>query len=399
VRTADSIAYRLVSGSVKSRITPAGDDALRRLLQEARSRTQIEGNPAVRRRQLSTLERLSEDYLLEEITTVIQARALTSLADYLTTPRAGRRVPLTEVQRGAIWRVYETFERLRERRGLWTWAAIRRRAAELIQMNGTSEKYDAVVVDEAQDLDATVLRMSVGLSASPESIFVTADANQSIYGSGFRWVDVHADLRFKGRTGVLRKNYRTTREIGEGTQAYLQGGTLDDELVDREYTQSGGLMPVTRTVSAVNAEAELLDAFLRLASRDARQGLGGCAVLVPSENAGRAIAERLRNRGVAATFMAGRELDLERPVVKVITQQSAKGLEFPVVAIGGFLDTPLYPGAPQGEAGERDELQAKQRRVLFVGMTRAMRGLLVAVPVSATSPVFLGMDEPYWNRG
>ena len=35
--------------------------------------------------------------------------------------------------------------------------------------------------------------MLVGLCRAPDRLFVTADANQSIYGSGFRWTDVHAE--------------------------------------------------------------------------------------------------------------------------------------------------------------------------------------------------------------
>jgi len=95
--------------------------------------------------------------------------------------------------------------------------------------------------------------------------------------------------------------------------------------------------------------------FLRVAARDARQGLGACAVLVPSEVAGRALAERLTAADVAAVVMPGRELDLEEPVVKVITLQSAKGLEFPVVAVAGFADGLPQAGGPGAGEEESEE--------------------------------------------
>jgi superfamily I DNA/RNA helicase len=252
------------------------------------------------------------------------------------------------------------------------------------------------VVDEAQDLDATVLRVLVGQTQAADRIFVTAAANQSIYGSGFRWTDVHAELRFQGRTGVLRKNYRTTQEIGEAAQAYLQGGSLDDEVIPRSYAQVGGPLPAFRTARGAAAESDLVASFLKVASREARQGTGACAVLVPSEAAGRALSERLARAGIQSEFMPGRELDLEKSVVKVITLQSAKGLEFPVVAVAGFIDgLPQAGGRGAGEE-ETEEALARQRRVMFVAMTRAMRALLVVGP-DRPWPLFNGFDPQLWN--
>ena len=66
---------------------------------------------------------------------------------------------------------------------------------------------------------------------------------QARLAGGFRWTDVHADLRFQGRTGMLRKNYRSTREIGEAAQDYLQAGALDEQVIERSYAQTGGPLP------------------------------------------------------------------------------------------------------------------------------------------------------------
>jgi superfamily I DNA/RNA helicase len=94
--------------------------------------------------------------------------------------------------------------------------------------------------------------------------------------------------------------------------------------------------------------------------------------------------------------MPGRELDLEEPVVKVITLQSAKGLEFPVVAVAGFADGLPQAGGPGAGEEESEEGLARQRGLLFVAMTRAMRSLLV-VPPDRPSPLFDGFDPQHWN--
>jgi hypothetical protein len=65
-----------------------------------------------------------------------------------------------------------------------------------------------------------------------------------------------------------------------------------------------------------------------------------CAVLVPTEKAGRRIAGDLQKEKIEAHFMTGKDLDLTAKCVKVLTLKSSKGLEFPVVALAGFFGMP-----------------------------------------------------------
>ena len=52
-----------------------------------------------------------------------------------------------------------------------------------------------------------------GRSGDPSGLFLTADANHSLYNRGFRWSHVHEQLQVTGRTRILRRNYRSTRQI------------------------------------------------------------------------------------------------------------------------------------------------------------------------------------------
>lgn len=84
--------------------------------------------------------------------------------------------------------------------------------------------------------------------------------------------------------------------------------------------------------------------FCQAAAHEFRLGINACAVLTPTERAGKQLAEQLNYLGLEAHFMSSRELDLNRQGVKVLTLKSAKGLEFPIAVIAGFLDAP-YRGA------------------------------------------------------
>jgi superfamily I DNA/RNA helicase len=303
------------------------------------------------------------------------------------------------VQRQAVWSVYETLKQLLQQRGEETWQQARAKAESLIAGGMVGLNYDAVIIDEAQDLDPSALRLLVRMCNQPNRVFVTADANQSIYGSGFNWSDVHERLKFQGRTSILRVNYRSTREIGEAAQSYLSAGMLDDEQVERSYVNSGPV-PGVRVIRSGGEEVQLLSRFLPAAAREFRLSTGACAVLCPTAKAGKAIAAELTHRGIEATFMPGQELNLSRSGIKVLTLKSAKGLEFPVVALAGFSDSGWYVNVPTSvPAEEREEFLATDRRTMFVGMTRAMRALLVVVPRQARSPLLEGFDGACWNLG
>jgi superfamily I DNA/RNA helicase/mRNA-degrading endonuclease RelE of RelBE toxin-antitoxin system len=403
VQTADKLSYDILqqSGQVKE---IASQDQQLALLLTAISTTPLTGNALQKQAQRQTLARMGDDYLLQELNTVIVARQIDSLEEYQATPRSGRKVRLNATQRQLLWRIYERWCDLMQANNKESWQQRRARAETLVEQSNLYQHYDAVIIDEAQDLDPSLLRLLVKLCKAPERLFITADANQSIYGSGFNWTDVHQSLKFQGRTSILRANYRSTYEIGEAAQSYLASadGSLENDTnksdgsSERIYINNGPL-PDVRTILNSDHEAQLLVSFFRKACRSLRLTISSCAVLCPSERIGRALAESLHGLDIEANFMSGQDLNLTRPGVKLMTFNAAKGLEFPIVALAGFVSR-NYSATPRGASvEEREETLARNRRTMFVGMTRAMCAMLVVLPVEVKTPLLQGFDATYWN--
>ena len=83
--------------------------------------------------------------------------------------------------------------------------------------------------------------------------------------------------------------------------------------------------------------------------------------------------------------------------MRVLTLHAAKGLEFPIVIVAG-----LESGAwPVPEDFEEPDLFAErarhERRVLHVGLTRAMRGLMLLVPQGCRHPAVVDLDLNHWH--
>src|SRR5262249_9174286 len=134
---------------------------LRQLTRQAVAEAKYNGHSLHRFAQM--IERIGYDYLLQELNTVIAARQLTTLAAYLQTPRKGRKLRLSITMRTALWCVYERWCALLTANGKETWQQRRARAASLVNLTHYYHAFDAVVIDEAQDLDPSILRMLIQL--------------------------------------------------------------------------------------------------------------------------------------------------------------------------------------------------------------------------------------------
>ena len=344
---------------------------------------------------MQSIKKLSLPFVVDEIDQVIVARDIDDEDDYLTIPRAGRR-RLNDTQLRAIWRIHSRREETTARDRQRSIAQWRRDALRGMRSGWRAETYDGVVIDEAQDLDPTVIRLLVELAPSVDRLCLTADSNQCIYGNGFRWQDVHHDLKFRGRATVLRRSYRSTQQIVEAANAYLRGAEGDEE--DRQVAHvRSGPKPVVIRLRSGEDESTLIVDFILESARTLRVGLSSCAVLVDSWKAGQELARRIDEHGIACRFMASKDLDLNAPVVKVTTFKAAKGLEFPVVAIAAPVQFQSLVRTTDTE--EREEAEIIDRRTMYVAMTRAMYALTVLLPAAAPPGMDDAFPEAGWHQG
>ncbi len=392
VATCDQVAREIVQGHRPLRVWESDRDAYRRLRDlrqtyAASLETSFEGRLRAR-----ALVRLSDAYLLEEFDWIITGRDLRCLENYLDAPRPGRGVAFPARLRTVVWELCRAFRQGGQGE---RFPNLRNEAVEIIRHGGWKGHWDYVFVDEAQDLSPAALALMAEVCTGPEGLFFVADAKQSLYSRSYSWASAHPRLQFRGRTAALKRNYRSTREIDQAAFSVLV--PEDGEVLEVSASIHAGPLPVLVTGIELEQEVNWIIRFVRQMARHLHLRQNAAALLVPTAEIGQALASSLTAAGMAATFYTGRDLDLKADCLKVMTFYSAKGLEFPIVVVGGF-----YPGTYPDERDFDDadllaERMRHERRLLYVALTRAMRGLMLLVPKECRHRALVELDPTQWH--
>ncbi len=320
------------------------------------------------------MAKLSDAYIAEEFAEVIYGRAVPDEAAYVDpqkTPRPGRGTPLLPEERRYLWKLFEGFEEQAERQGMvpWEWLPYHLLSA-LPPSHPDWPLYDAVVVDEAQDLLPVVFRVLMRVQGgSDRGLMVLGDAAQNVYRSSFRWADT--GLRVTGgHVTVLRRCYRTTRAIVEAARPLVAElrQNLADDLVEPEATELTGPAPDVLLADDEGAEVkEIAGRVFRLIEEGTPAS--SIAIFARGRQLLNQVARELQARGIPFEHYEKRDgrksIDIFEPSVKLITTLSAKGIEFPTVFIVGVTEQ-LFPSRDR-----TPEQLERARRMLYTAMMRA----------------------------
>ena len=391
VATCDQVAWRVVSASRTIGEIESGRAAERRLT-KLRTTHRPGGTAFESRLRARALDRLGDGWLLEEFDWIIDGRGLDTLEAYQAAARPGRGLALNARARAAVWELHQAFHAgaTRER-----WPALRREALALAQSGQGGSAYDFVVVDEAQDLSPVALALLAEMCATPQGLFLAADSKQSLYSRNYGWSSAHPSLQFRGRTAVLRRNYRSTRELDRAAFGVLL--PEDGEALEASMSLHEGPLPVLVRGLPADDEGAWAARFVKQMARHLHLKTSTAAVLVPTAAAGEHIAEQMRAVGVNAKYFEGRDLELKADVTRVLTLHAAKGLEFPIVVVAGLAEG-TYPVPEDFDEPELFAERARhQRRLLYVGLTRAMRGLMLLEREGCRHPALAELDLSHWH--
>ena len=315
-----------------------------------------------------------ERFFTDEMQGVIKGLGLSSVEAYKAVKRYGRKTALGPVQREAVWKVYEAYQRRMEAAGLHEWSD----AALLILRQAGTEKlnklYDDIIVDEAQDLKPVDLRVIQSLVAPQGTLMVLGDAAQTLYSRGFSWVQ--AGISARGRTSILRINHRNTCQIAEAASQLITHNTLmrsSNEYIDPQWTRREGARPKLLVSAARYEQVDLIYRHILELFDTQLCRLSDIAILCHDNPTCESCKKILVGNGLPAVLRKDKEFDILEEQIKVMTIHSAKGLEFPVVFLMSLMEGTLPRALREaGQDEEEAQLEIERERMLcYVGMTRA----------------------------
>jgi len=255
-----------------------------------------------------------------------------------------------------------------------------------------------ILVDEFQDASGAQFELLRLLAPTGERVTAVGDPDQAIY--GFRGADSTCIRRFAeefpgARSVRLRRCYRCTDPVLRAARCVVARDAPPDLL---RAVKPGGAPVLLYEAATEDAEAEtvareierLVGGTSLLAAHDGapeRDGSGPgevgfaeIAVLYRTHAQATALEEALGRAGIPVQRVStppdeSHPYDARAQRVALMSLHASKGLEFPVVFITGCEDG-LLPYRRPGAAPEDVDVD-EERRLLYVGMTRASRLLFL----------------------
>jgi len=336
--------------------------------------------------------RFSSTFVWTEWSKVVDAWQLETWEDYRDVARLGRKTRLAEKQRAVLWSIFlKVREALSERELLTECGMIRRLERHLSEAGHTPFEY--CVIDEAQDVGAAELRLLSVLGGDRlNSLFFAGDLGQRIFQAPFSWRSLGVDVR--GRSQILRVNYRTSHQIRRQADRLLPSALADvDGVTEQRGTTISvfnGPEPLLRVLASAEEESACIAEWLR-ERRDEGYEPHEVGVFVRSGSELERAIKGVEDAGLPAVNLRNHPGGVSESVA-VGTMHLAKGMEFRAVVVAACDDEvlPLQSRIENvTDEADLEEVYNTERHLLYVACTRARDHLLV----TGVEPVSEFLDD------
>lgn len=321
----------------------------------------------------------------EEYSRIVVAQEAFSLEKYIKASRTGRGTRLDRKKRMQIWKVFEAYQNMMKEQKVRDINTAMYECRLLLSKSTSETRYKHVIVDEGQDLSMNGFRLLRAIAGDEHDndIFIVGDAHQRIYKN--KAVLSKCGINVRGRSSILRINYRTTEEIRKSAFALLNGISFDDldddfDTGDRCQSLTHGKAPQVLRFNNANEE---FDAVLKEIKRLIDSGVSAkniCVVARTHKLLDDYISQFTSN-GLRCYEIRGNKAD-DRGLdgIRVATMHRVKGLEFQYIFIvaANKRIIPLASAIDHTDSVSEQETMTAEKCLLYVALTRAQKGAYIS---------------------
>ena len=251
--------------------------------------------------------------------------------------------------------------------------------------NKVEEKYTHIIVDETQDLTRVQLEFikTLYMNRSYSSMLFVSDTAQSIYPDawlvkGRSFTSIGLDM--KGKSTALYKSYRTTIQIAYAAYSLIADDKNiieEDNFVKPSLIDKQGVYPVYRGFKNKILEADYVTKIIKDEFIN-QYNYKDIAIISRFKSQLKEIKSYLEKNNIPYKEIENNdELDFSDDCVKLLTMHFVKGLEFKVVMMVGLNDKYMPLKSFANEFEDSDFMESIDRRLFYVGMTRATEQLFL----------------------
>jgi len=240
-------------------------------------------------------------------------------------------------------------------------------------------QYGAIMIDEGHDFQPEWLKLiSSMVNPDTDSLLLLYDDAQSLYNKNKLDFSLSSvGIQARGRTTILRVNYRNTDEIinfaYRFADKYFKTKESDDDhipLIRPKTAGREGKAPSVGLYSNFKEEIKRIIFVFKYLHKNQGYAWTDMCVTYPTKKLGEKIQLAFINEGIPNQWLKNpqhkKKYDSSADSVTIVTMHSSKGLEFPIVAVS-------CAGIPSNKNAK----QADEAKLLYVAMTRSTEKLLI----------------------
>ena len=313
--------------------------------------------------------------LWQEWQFVVQPNGISHWDEYRSVSRAGRGKGLSVRDRKAVWQIFEQVLHRLDTEHKLDWSHYFRRATIALESGRLNTPFDAVIVDEVQDLRPQELKFLSALAGkSGKDFMMLGDGNQRIYQGRFSFKSL--GINIQGRSHVLKVNYRTTEQIRRFADNLTAASS--DDLNGGQESRKGtvsllqGPHPILKAFGSPPKEAKFVAAEVQKLTERGLQ-VDEIGIFARTKYLLKALQTQLKALGIPIVLLDSQSAgNIE--AVHIGSMHRSKGLEFKAVFAIQVSEQNLPLAQAMNTTDDkqtRQESIERERHLLYVTTTRA----------------------------